>query len=126
MKRYALGLLLILVFSLLAACGQTTAPSSGAQATSAPAATTAPAPATAAPAAQATAAPAADAGDTIKIGVVTDLSKNLKYYGEMQVNGLKAGIEYATDGTFEVGGRKIEILPPKDDEGNPEKGAAMA
>jgi branched-chain amino acid transport system substrate-binding protein len=129
-KRISIGLLAALLLALLAACGQASAPAAqptaapAAQPTSAPAA---PADATAAPAAQPTAAPAASSGgEAIQIGVITDLSKNLKYYGEMQVAGLKAGIDYATNGTFEVGGRKIEILPPKDDEGNPEKGAALA
>ncbi|MBK9711459.1 MAG: substrate-binding domain-containing protein [Kouleothrix sp.] len=118
-------LLIVMAFGLLAACGGATP---AAAPTAAPAAATA-APAaapTAAPAAEPTAAPAADAGKPIKIGVVTDLSKNLKFYGEMQVNGLKAGIDYATNGSFEVGGRKIEILPAKDDESNPEKGATLA
>ncbi len=119
--RWASTLALVLLMGLLAGCGGM-APAS--QATPAPAATTALA--AAAPAAQPTAAPAAAGGAPIKIGVVTDLSKNLKYYGEMELNGLKAGIEYATGGTFQVAGRAIEILPPKDDEGNPEKGAQLA
>jgi branched-chain amino acid transport system substrate-binding protein len=130
MKRIALGILTVMLLGLLAACGQTAAPTTNAPATGAPAAqpTAAAAPAATAPAAEAaTAAPAAGApGESIKIGVVTDLSKNLKYYGQMEVDGLKAGIDYATNGTFEVGGRKIEILPPKDDEGNPEKGGQLA
>jgi branched-chain amino acid transport system substrate-binding protein len=125
-KRLTLAVLAAMLISLLAACGQASAPATSTQATAAPAATTASAEATAAPAEQATAAPAASGDDTIKIGVITDLSKNLKYYGEMQVAGLKAGVDYATNGSFEVGGRTIEILPPKDDEGNPEKGAALA
>jgi branched-chain amino acid transport system substrate-binding protein len=124
-------MVMTLLLTLLAACGGTTPSAPVGQATTAPAAqaTTAPAAeATSAPtatAAQATTAPVAG-GAPIRIGVVTDLSKNLKYYGEMEVSGLKAGIDYATNGTFEVAGRKIEILPPKDDEGNPEKGAQLA
>jgi branched-chain amino acid transport system substrate-binding protein len=118
-------IVMALLLALLAACGGAApaAPTAPAQPTAAPAQpTAAPTQPTAAPAA--TAAPSA--GAPIKIGVVTDLSKNLKYYGEMEVNGLKAGIAYATGGTFAVAGRPIEILPPKDDEGNPEKGAQLA
>mgnify|MGYP001149041463 CR=1 FL=1 len=48
--------------------------------------------------------------EPIKIGVVTDRSSWFVYYGEMELNGLHLGIEYATDGSFEVIGRPIEIL----------------
>ena len=127
--RWASTMITTLLLTLLAACGgtaPTAAPTVASQPTAAPAAPTAAA-ATAAPAAAsaATAMPTT-AGTPIRIGVVTDLSKNLKYYGEMEVSGLKAGIDYATGGTFTVAGRPIEILPPKDDEGNPEKGAQLA
>lgn len=133
--RWSSMLLMVLIITTLSACGsnaptaaqQPTAESSPQatmeQPTSAPAATNAPI-ATSAPAV--TNATATTQSGPIKIGVITDLSKNLKYYGEMQVNGLKAGIDYATNGTFMVNGRTIEILPPKDDEGNPEKGAQLA
>ncbi|HEU4321743.1 MAG TPA: substrate-binding domain-containing protein [Roseiflexaceae bacterium] len=130
LARFARLLPALVALTLLAACGTAptaTAPSAAPAAATAPiveGATAAPA-ATAEPAGQPTAAQPAT-GEPIKIGVISDLSKNLKYYGEMQLNGLKAGIDYATDGTFQVNGRPIEILPPKDDEGNPEKGAALA
>lgn len=112
-------MLLALALALLAACG------SAAPASAPTAAPTTAAP-TAAAAPSAAGQPAAGDAKTIKVGVISDLSKNLKYYGEMQVNGLKAGVDYATGGTFEVGGAKIELLPAKDDEGNPEKGAQLA
>jgi branched-chain amino acid transport system substrate-binding protein len=50
------------------------------------------------------------ATEPIKIGVVSDRSSYYIYYGEMELNGLYLGIEYATNGTFEVIGRPIEIL----------------
>lgn len=54
----------------------------------------------------------------IKIGVVTDRSGAMASYGEMEVNGLYLGIEYATNGTFKVLGRDIQIIV-EDDVGNP-------
>lgn len=122
----------LLLGGMLAACGTpatTTEPTAGTAATSAPAAepTTATA-ATSAPAAEPTAATSGSTDDDgiIKIGVITDMSKNLKYYGQMQYEGLMAGLAFATDGTMEVGGKKIEVVGPRDDEGNPEKGAQVA
>ncbi len=61
----------------------------------------------------------------IKIGVVTDRSGALASYGEMEVNGLYLGIEYATSGTFQVLGRDIQILV-EDDVGNPTQAVAKA
>lgn len=66
----------------------------------------------------------ADTGP-IKIGVITDLSGALAYYGEMEVNGLYLGIEYATGGTFKVLGRDIQIIV-EDDVGNPTQAASKA
>lgn len=48
--------------------------------------------------------------ESIKIGVVTARSGAFSYYGELEVNGIYLGIEYATGGTFEVLGREIEII----------------
>ena len=48
--------------------------------------------------------------EPIKIGVITDRSGALASYGEMEVNGLYLGIEYATDGTFKVLDRDIQII----------------
>ncbi|MEM3577484.1 MAG: ABC transporter substrate-binding protein [Candidatus Bathyarchaeia archaeon] len=61
----------------------------------------------------------------IKIGVITDLSGALANYGEMEVNGLYLGIEYATGGTFKVLGRDIQIIV-EDDVGNPTQAASKA
>jgi branched-chain amino acid transport system substrate-binding protein len=67
----------------------------------------------------------ASALDPIKIGVVTDRSGALASYGEMEVNGLYLGIEYATNGTNKVLGRDIQILV-EDDIGNPTQSVAKA
>lgn len=68
----------------------------------------------------------ADGGGTeqqppLKIGVLTDQSGALKNYGLQQVRGLELGLEYATDGTMTVLGRKIELVV-EDDASDPEQG----
>jgi len=63
--------------------------------------------------------------EPIKIGVITDRSGALASYGEMEVNGLYLGIEYATNGTFTVLGRPIQIIV-EDDVGNPTQAVAKA
>lgn len=68
---------------------------------------------------------AAPSPETIKIGVVTARTGLYSYYGEMEVNGLHLGIEYATGGTFEVLGREIQIIV-EDDMANPSQAAAKA
>ena len=50
------------------------------------------------------------AKDPIKIGVLASLSGGLESYGKQTSNGFKLGLEYATDGTMEVNGRKIEYV----------------
>lgn len=50
------------------------------------------------------------AQDTLKIGVLTDHSGALQTYGFEQTQGFMLGLEYATGGTMEVAGRKIEVL----------------
>jgi branched-chain amino acid transport system substrate-binding protein len=63
--------------------------------------------------------------DPIKIGVVTSKSGALEAYGNQEINGLKLGIEYATNGSNEINGRKIEILI-EDDAGKPDEGIKKA
>ncbi len=46
----------------------------------------------------------------IKIGVITTQSGPFDYYGTMQVRGLKLGIEFATDGSWKVTDRSIELI----------------
>lgn len=48
--------------------------------------------------------------DTLKIGVLTDHSTGLAFYGFEQTQGFALGLEYATGGTMEVAGRKIEVI----------------
>ncbi len=82
---------------------------------------------TAAPATavQPTAAPQAAAGPALKIGVLSDVGAGLTSYGEMQRRGLELGIDYATQSTRTVAGRKIELIV-KDTEGKPDVGVARA
>lgn len=63
--------------------------------------------------------------EPIKIGVITDRSGSLASYGEMEVNGLYLGIEYATDGTFKVLDREIQIIV-EDSIGNPTQATSKA
>jgi len=63
--------------------------------------------------------------EPIKIGVITDRSGSLASYGEMEVNGLYLGIEYATDGTFKVLDRDVQIIV-EDSVGNPTQATSKA
>lgn len=47
---------------------------------------------------------------TIKIGVLASLTGALESYGKQTQRGFDLGIEYATDGSMEVNGKKIEII----------------
>lgn len=49
-------------------------------------------------------------GGTIKIGVLASLTGALESYGKQTQRGFDLGIEYATGGTMEVNGKKIEIV----------------
>ena len=48
--------------------------------------------------------------NTIKIGAITSLSGGLQDYGEQFQKGFLIGLDYATDGTNEVAGKKIEVI----------------
>ena len=61
----------------------------------------------------------------IKIGVITTQAGPLDYYGTMQVRGLELGIEYATQGSWQVGESSIEIVV-EDDAGDPATGVRKA
>lgn len=63
--------------------------------------------------------------EPVKIGVVTSQSGPLESYGTQELRGLKLGIAYATNGTNEVLGRKIDLLV-EDDAGDPGKGVQAA
>src|SRR5699024_4215130 len=49
-------------------------------------------------------------GGTIKIGVLASLTGALESYGKQTRQGFELGLEYATDGTMEVAGQKIEVV----------------
>lgn len=63
--------------------------------------------------------------EPIKIGVVTSKSGALEAYGMQEINGLNLGIKYATGGTNEINGRKIQVLV-EDDAGKPDEGIKKA
>ncbi|MBA1146262.1 substrate-binding domain-containing protein [Ectothiorhodospiraceae bacterium WFHF3C12] len=67
---------------------------------------------------------AAQAAEPIKIGHVVGLSGPLEPYAKQLQNGLEMGIEYATDGSNEVLGRKIEIIT-KDTQLKPDRARAL-
>ncbi|MEK4129312.1 substrate-binding domain-containing protein [Solibacillus sp. FSL W8-0474] len=46
----------------------------------------------------------------IKIGVLASLTGGLESYGKQSVQGFELGLEYATNGTMEVEGRKLEFI----------------
>lgn len=49
-------------------------------------------------------------GGTVKIGVLASLTGALESYGKQTQRGFELGLEYATDGTMEVAGKKIEVV----------------
>lgn len=53
---------------------------------------------------------ASEEGGTIKIGVLASLTGALESYGKQTQHGFDLGIEYATGGTMEVNGKKIEVV----------------
>lgn len=52
----------------------------------------------------------AEEGGTIKIGVLASLTGALESYGKQTQRGFELGIDYATGGTMEVNGKKIEVV----------------
>ncbi|MFC4023302.1 substrate-binding domain-containing protein [Oceanobacillus longus] len=51
-----------------------------------------------------------DTQETIKIGVLASLTGALEAYGDQTKKGFELGLDYATDGTMEVAGKKIEVF----------------
>jgi branched-chain amino acid transport system substrate-binding protein len=64
-------------------------------------------------------------GEPIRVGIVTSTSGFLGVYGEAYVQGLEAGLDYATDGTGAVDGRPIEF-EIVDDSGEPDQAISAA
>lgn len=61
----------------------------------------------------------------VRVGVVTSRIGPLDYYGTMEIQGLELGIDYATDGAWEIAGHPIQILV-EDDAGDPATGGRKA
>lgn len=49
-------------------------------------------------------------GETIKIGVLASTTGALEAYGKQTTRGFELGLDYATDGTMEVAGKKIKFI----------------
>lgn len=66
-------------------------------------------------------APTDAAGPTeITVGIVTSETGPLAGYGKQYLDAFKAGLDYATDGSGEIAGTKIEV-EYRDDAGDPDK-----
>jgi len=61
----------------------------------------------------------------LKVGLLRPISAGLVIYGEMEERGFNLGLQYATNGTGIVAGRKIEVIV-KDTEGKPDVGVSRA
>lgn len=57
-------------------------------------------------------------GEPIQVGIITSTSGALQSYGQQYLDGLEAGLAYATDGTGAVDGHPIEFVI-NDDGGDP-------
>ena len=70
--------------------------------------------------------PGGDASETptgpaqVTVGIVTSETGPLASYGKQYLDGFKAGLDYATDGTNEIDGTAITV-EYKDDAGDPDK-----
>lgn len=62
---------------------------------------------------------------SVTVGVITSQSGALKSYGEQYLDGFRAGLDYATDGTGEVDGIAIDVQY-LDDGGDPDKAVTAA
>ncbi|WP_433127420.1 substrate-binding domain-containing protein [Micromonospora sp. CA-240977] len=74
---------------------------------------------------QDTATGGGDNAAPVKVGLVYSQSGALASYGKQYVEGFKAGLDFATQGTGKVGDRKIE-LTEVDDAGDPAKAVSAA
>lgn len=71
------------------------------------------------------AAGAAGGPESVNVGIVYSKTGPLAAYGEAYYEGLQAGIDYATDGSGEVNGTKLN-LTYHDDGGDPDKAVTVA
>ena len=76
-----------------------------------------------------TAAPGGEAGEegpaSISVGVITSETGPLAGYGEQYLEGFRAGLDYATDGTNEVDGIALDVVY-RDDAGDPDTAVTIA
>ncbi|MEV8274729.1 substrate-binding domain-containing protein [Microbacterium sp. NPDC077184] len=76
-----------------------------------------------------TAAPGGEAGEegpaSISVGVITSETGPLAGYGEQYLEGFRAGLDYATDGTNEVNGIALDVVY-RDDAGDPDTAVTIA
>lgn len=63
--------------------------------------------------------------EPVKVGLITSKTGPLASYGEQYLEGFRIGLDYATDGSGEVGGRKIEITE-RDSGADPAKATSAA
>ncbi|QDQ02906.1 ABC transporter substrate-binding protein [Lysinibacillus fusiformis] len=96
MKKYWLTLLLIALALMIVACGGEDTKDNGSDSAS--------------PKNDGQETNATGEGGTIKIGVLASLTGALESYGKQTQRGFDLGIEYATNGSMEVNGKKIEIV----------------
>lgn len=66
-----------------------------------------------------------ESAEPVKIGIVYSESGPLAAYGKTFKEGFEAGLDYATDGTGEAGGHKLEVTF-HDDAGDPDKAVTQA
>lgn len=66
-----------------------------------------------------------EGGGPFRVGIVQSATGPLASYGAQYIAGFRAGLDYATDGTGQVGGRPVEIVEA-DDAGDPAKAVAAA
>jgi branched-chain amino acid transport system substrate-binding protein len=66
-----------------------------------------------------------DSAAPVKVGLVYSQSGALASYGKQYIEGFRAGLDFATDGTNKVGDRAIEITEV-DDAGDPAKAVSAA
>ncbi|SLM95088.1 substrate-binding domain-containing protein [Brevibacterium yomogidense] len=66
-----------------------------------------------------------EAPSEVSIGVITSETGPLASYGEQYLDGFRAGLDYATDGTGEVDGTTLDVQVV-DDAGDPDKAVTSA
>ncbi|MEU4566627.1 substrate-binding domain-containing protein [Micromonospora sp. NPDC023956] len=74
---------------------------------------------------QDTASGGGDGAAPVKVGLVYSQSGALASYGKQYIEGFRAGLDFATDGTGKVDGRTIEVTEV-DDAGDPAKAVSAA